>query len=128
MEVTVDSSGARRMLDRVYDAVGQGVHSRFQLLGRTLRDELRPQIPKKTGRARGSIFFRLDSVDREETLLLVGGDLVQAPHLIYIEHGRGKERGKTGPIRRFQDRNEERIQGSIADAVGQHVRAAGGND
>jgi len=115
------------MLDRVHSAIGEGIHSRFQLLGRTLRDELRPQIPKKTGRARGSIFFRLDSVDREESLLLVGGDLVQAPHLIYIEHGRGRTRGKTGPIRRFQDRNEARIQSSVADAVGERVRAAGGN-
>ena len=127
MEIQINDSAARRKLDRVEDSVGSGVRSRFQLLGRTLRDELRPRIPKKTGRARGSIFFRLDSAQQDDTLL-VGGDLVQAPHLIYIEHGRGRMRGLVhGPIQTFQDKNEDRIRRDVAGAVAASVRAAGGN-
>ena len=129
MEIQINDSAARRKLDRVQDSIGGGVRSRFQTLGPRLRDELRPRIPKKTGRARGSIFFRMESIGNDEDItLLVGGDLVQAPHLIYIEHGRGRTRGLVhGPIQTFQDKNEDRIRRDMAGAVAASVRAAGGN-
>lgn len=129
MEITVDDKAVRSMLNRVEGSVGESIHSRFGVLGRMLRDELRPTIPKRTGRARAAIFFRQGSAPGSKEIdLLVGGDLAQAPHLIYIELGtRFQPHHGPGPIQAFRDKNEERIQREIEEAVGAGVRAAGGN-
>lgn len=124
LDISVDSAGAMRMLGRVEGAVGGGIVDLFQRLGPTLRNELRPRIPKKTGRARAAIFFRIEASQRDTIDLLVGGDLIQAPHLLYIE----KPRVGGGPIETFQRTNQERIVRAVEDSVGDAVRRAGGND
>lgn len=94
-EIRIDSRAALAKLERIPEFVSKEIRSRFRTLGQALRNELRLQIPRETGRARRAIFSKFDRRrEKNDIALLVGGNVGKAPHLKIIERG-GRIRPKT---------------------------------
>lgn len=86
--VTVDARAAVARLDGAGGFMRTEITTRFRALGRTLRNELRAEVPVVTGRARRSIRARLARVRRQnDVTLLVDSNPRIAPHMKVLEHG-----------------------------------------
>jgi len=121
ININIDSSGANEKLQRLQKNIEKAILSSLRGLGATLREELRPRIPKDTGLARSAVFSRVDERNAPEHVsLLLGGDVSIAPYFLYIE----KPRIGGGPIFMFQKENSSRIRREVILAVRAGVQAA----
>ena len=86
--INIDTRAAVHRLEGVHGFMRGSITKRFRALGRSLRNELRTEIPKRTGRARRAIFSRLERKRRRnDVTLLVGANLSKAPYLKVLELG-----------------------------------------
>ena len=84
-------SDARGVVGRLEGASGflRGeITQRFRRVGQSLRNELRAELPRRTGRARRAVFSKLERRQRQsDVTVIVGANLAKAPHLAVLEHG-----------------------------------------
>lgn len=86
--VQVDARQAVARLDGAGGFMRSEITKRFRMVGRSLRNELRAEVPVVTGRARRSIRSRLARVRRKnDVTLIVDANLKIAPHMKVLEHG-----------------------------------------
>lgn len=90
-KVEVQSEATIRWLTGASGTITQEIRKRFRPLGKRLRDELRRQIPRVTGRARRGVMWRMGrrslTTVAEIAVVLVYANLKTAPHLKTLEHG-----------------------------------------
>lgn len=88
LDIQIDSRKALAKLDQIPDFISKEIRTRFRTLGQTLRNELRVQMPRASGRASRAIFSRFArKQDRNDITLLVGGNIGKAPYLGILERG-----------------------------------------
>ena len=88
LRVDLDARRVLRTLGAVPTFVRREITTRFRLLGRTLRDDLRATIPKRSGKARRGVGVKMDRArERGDIAVLIYGTLGKAPHLKTLEQG-----------------------------------------
>lgn len=121
ININIDSSGAEAKMQRLQSNIEKSILSSLRGLAITLREELRPRVPKDTGLARTAVFSRIDERNAPDRLtLLLGGDVSIAPYWLYIE----KPRIGGGPLFMFQKERGSHIRREVILAVRAGVKAA----
>ena len=86
--IAVDAKRTVSNFEGVHGFMRREVTTRFRTLGQTIRNELRAEIPKRSGRARRAVFSKLERRRQQnDVTVLVGGNLAKAPHLKTLEKG-----------------------------------------
>lgn len=87
-KVEVDAKDVVRRLEGVNGFMRKPVSQRLRKFGQRLRDELRREIPKRSGRARRGVFSKLERKRKQnDVTVIVGANLKKAPHLRVLEEG-----------------------------------------
>ena len=88
LRIETDVGAVVRMLDVSPKFIRREVHTHLRIFGRTLRDDLRQQISKRSGRARRGVAVKMDRTrDRGDVAVLLYAALGKAPHLKALEFG-----------------------------------------